>query len=367
MNELAKYKTYIFLFLFPVVLLSLKSSQIASIRAPYLSLLKALQAPDQGKEARFIELEENLSLLASENATLKKSLRECYEIIDQFHLIQAKKSLAAAKLVPADVYSKETMEGFEKVKQALPARVYARPYEHWASYLWVDVGTNVSKGLSTDLIGKNSPVVIGDNLVGVVEEVYPSCAKIRLITDGNLYPSVRVARGGAQTLLFDETLVKALELASISDTGLDPKEKEVFVALIKKMRQQTSPKATKLLAKGILQGAGGALWHKKKALFTGKGFNYDFADFAGPALDLATGLPYDEGGAMQNGPPIIQEGDILVTTGLDGIFPPGFKAGLVTFVSPFEEGSFYYTLEAKPLFNPDNLTTVFILPPTETI
>ena len=63
--------------------------------------------------------------------------------------------------------------------------------------------------------------------------------------------------------------------------------------------------------------------------------------------------------------PILKVGDLLVTTGMDGVFPSGLKVGEVVDVEPLKEGDCYYELTAKPTCNHiDELSYVFVLPPS---
>ena len=56
-------------------------------------------------------------------------------------------------------------------------------------------------------------------------------------------------------------------------------------------------------------------------------------------------------------------GDILVTTGMDGVFPADLKIAKVTKIESLKEGDYYYTLEAKPLSKQlEDLSAVIILP-----
>lgn len=363
--ETQRYRSFLLLLLFLVFLLSLNPSQISFARTPYLSLLKFLDDPNKGQNSTFIELEENLNLLANENLRLKNSLAACYEIIEQAHTTEVKQALNTTLAFEDCLFKEDSIKALEAVSCSIPAKVYARPYSHWASFIWVDIGERANRQVHKKVIGKNSPVVFGDHLVGVVEEVYPHTAKVRLITDANLFPSVRVARGDPQVLLLKEAIGKLLELSLVVETGLDNEELQRWHVLSEKVNDRLKLKGSRLLAKGFIHGKGGALWHSRTQTFLGTGFNYDFSDKVGPALDLGTGLPYEEGGARKNGLTMIQEGDVLMTTGMDGIFPAGLKAGLVTKVLPLEEGAYFYQLEAKPLYNPDALSSVFILPPPE--
>ena len=53
---------------------------------------------------------------------------------------------------------------------------------------------------------KNSPVIIGFQVVGVVDYVGKWCSRAKLITDSSLTPSVRVSRGVYEDILFQDHL-----------------------------------------------------------------------------------------------------------------------------------------------------------------
>ena len=65
-------------------------------------------------------------------------------------------------------------------------------------------------------------------------------------------------------------------------------------------------------------------------------------------------------------PPLLQTGDLLITTGLDGLFPRGLKVATVVEVFPLQEGDYYYELLAEPLVDLwQDFSYVYILPPLE--
>ena len=191
-------------------------------------------------------------------------------------------------------------------QRVVAGRVIFRDPGSWSSSLWIDVGS-----AHDALIQKNSPVIVGRSLVGVIDYVGKKQSRVRLITDSGLKPSVRTVRGGT------------------TENGED-----VY------------------LAKGILQGAGTPLWRSANHTLRGIGFNYDFPDEKGPARELISSVP------------IIQKHDVLVTTGLDGVFPPGLSVAEVTRIFPLKEGAYTYEIEAKPLVeNLDSLHTLFVISP----
>jgi len=191
--------------------------------------------------------------------------------------------------------------------QALPAKVVFREPVSWSSFLWLDVGEADNEALGKTVVSKNSPVVLGESIVGVVENVERHRCLVRLITDAQLVPSVRAVRERPPGALF--------------------------------------------LAKGELKGSAEVAFRQKSTLLKGAGFNCDFADEEGPARDLRT-------------PGLIQPGDLLITTGMDGVFPQGFSVAVVTEVKPLREGSAAYELLAEMTAGSlDEVKQLFVLPP----
>lgn len=61
---------------------------------------------------------------------------------------------------------------------------------------------------------------------------------------------------------------------------------------------------------------------------------------------------------------LVQVGDLLVTSGIDGIFPSDLPIATVSAVFPIREGRCTYEIEALSLAgNFDELTELFVLPP----
>ena len=184
---------------------------------------------------------------------------------------------------------------------AMPAQAVYRTPSSWSSSLWINVGEDDNRVLGRSVIAKNSPVVSGGALVGVIDYVGKKQARVRLITDAGLSPAVRCVRGSAY------------------------------------------------LAKGELHGSSAPLWRSRGSSLQGIGFNFDFAD---------------EEGAKSKDVPILQEGDTLVTTGLDGVFPPDLLVGKVTKVHPMQAGGSAYAIVAEPAAKDLNdLDLLFVLSP----
>lgn len=188
------------------------------------------------------------------------------------------------------------------------ARVVYRSPAFWDSSLWIR--THQGSLL------KNSPVVLGNTLIGIIDLEAGPKARVLLITDPQFVVSVRVKRGNA------------------------------------------------LLAKGELAGYTQLGARAKKTRLSGVGFHYDFADEEGPAKDLRTGRPV--GRPDSPSVPLLAIGDHLVTTGMDGLFPKGLDVATVVSIAPLQEGDYFYDLEAESLSSDLNdLRFVFVLPPVE--
>lgn len=218
---------------------------------------------------------------------------------------------------------------------SIEAKVIFRDPAFWSSGIWIDKGEKENRRLGKIIVAKNSPVIVGNCLVGVVEQVEESRSFVRLITDSELTPSVRAIRGGEANYHLYELLdqvVKELELRNDDLPG-----KQGVIAALEGMKNGVSNKdTTQFLAKGELHGSSYPLWRQRSDVLKGIGFNYEFED--------------EEGGPMRMHEkrriPLLQKGDLLITSGLDGIFPKGLSVAIVKKILPLKEGSFSYDLEA---------------------
>lgn len=251
--------------------------------------------------------------------------------------------------------------------KALPAKISFRQPSFWSSALWINVGEKHNARLGKQVIGKNSPVILGSSLIGLVEYVGNSQSRVRLITDPSLGISVRAVRGGEQNrYLFDQIQSLLFCLDSRSDLFSSLEEKNGVMALLFQLRKRIEgPSPDLYLAKGELKGYGTPLWRSRQVKLRGVGFNYDFADTEGPARHLLSGQTY-ENTSTTTPIRLIEKGDLLVTTGLDSLFPAGLKVATVSCVEPLREGASSYEIEAIPLVsNLDTLSDLFVLPPLQ--
>jgi len=277
--------------------------------------------------------------LKLENQLLKKEMDKAHQVIDQA------KSLQLSKLVPAEV-------------------IYRAPTT-WNSSLWINRGRETNAELGYEIIAKNSPVLSGSALIGVVDYVGKKQSRVRLITDSGLSIAVRAARGEPQHQRFSKCLDDLTAyLANVEGSPINESQKKQLVQQLKTLKKVLLPgQDCLLLAKGELHGSSLPLWRSNGELLQGVGFNYDFADDEGPARDLRSGIPYGshESG---NGLPLLKERDILITTGMDGVFPSGLQVAEVVSIGTLEEGDYTYELVATPIAgNLNEVSLLFVMPP----
>lgn len=222
----------------------------------------------------------------------------------------------------------------------IPARVVFREPVNWSSSFWIGVGEG--------LVKEGCPVVVGNKVVGIVEEVGASRSKVRLITDQRLSVSVQAVRGGQQNRFVASQLQETMEILSDrTDLGGAKEMTHVMNAFLESIDLEEKDH---YLAKGEIRGASRPLWRILGDRLKGIGFHYYFADEKGPARKL------------ESDPPLIQVGDLLVTTGMDGLFPPDLQVGVVTKVFPLREGETTFSIEAKACVqNISDLKDVFVL------
>lgn len=299
-------------------------------------------SPEMKNELEGLKLENHNLLtqveLLKAQVDLEKLVGEEAELLKQF--------------VKDDAYAKRRKaEIFRLIDLYTPAvigKVIFRETASWSSSFWINLGEKTNQDLGKTVIAKNSPVVAGTSLLGIIEYVGEHRSRVRLITDASIVPSVRVLRGGQQKQVIALQTKKLLEMLNgceeISQDHSLKKELQDFY-------QKLNPSGVNFyLAKGELRGMRSPLFRSRHALLQGVGFNYDFDDEEGSAQDLKS--------------PLVHKGDILVTTGMDGIFPAGLRTGQVTKVFPLKEGASAYELDALSLIeNFDDISYVTVLPP----
>lgn len=308
-----------------------------------------------------ITVQEELSKSLLENELLKMELSRLNDIFQsELNLQTYLKELDS----PTETTVKLTQQRRKQLREllkvemsAIPAKVIYRTPSAWNSTFWINIGSD--KGLEM-----NSPVVVGDAIIGVVDYIGARQARVRLITDSALTPAVRVVRGGIQQEHFS-LQVEELEdyLLRHSELFETQEQKQLLLSVLERLqRQMKSSKDSQLLAKGEIQGSGAPLWRTSGKTLQGVGFNYDFADEEGEARDLRTGKREDDWNDKEI--PLVETHDLLVTSGMDGVFPPGLKVATVVKVSPLKEGDIAYQLTALPVAKDlDDLSVVYVLRP----
>lgn len=297
-----------------VAALSLSTISSDALRSGSLTILTPLMNLFSSNRIAFIQ-EQEIARLNLENQLLKGDLAALHGLVEQEKFLYEKLAAEARIESKADSHDREIQYLFELELQSLPAKIVFRPLNSWNSSLWISAGEQDNARLGRLAIAKNSPVVIGKAVVGVVDYVGSKQSRIRLITDASLNPYVRVKRG------------------------------------------------QHLLAKGELAGESAPALRGRTQKLRGLGFNYDFADAEGPARDLRSGAPFKADPAHPP-LPLVQPQDLLITTGMDGIFPKGLEVGIVEKILPLKEGDYGYDLEALPAAgNLNSLSFVFVLPP----
>ena len=308
-----------------------------------------------------ISFQEELSKSQLENELLKMELTRLNEIfLSELKLQSYLKELET----PAESAMKLTQHRRKQLREllkielnAIPARVIYRTPSAWNSTLWINAGSD--KGIET-----NSPVVVGDAIIGVIDYVGSRQSRVRLITDSGLTPSVRVVRGSDQQ---DHLSVQLVELEDYllrhAELFESPEQKRAILNYLEALQKQFKGTAHTLqLAKGEIKGSGAPLWRSSGKMLQGVGFNYDFEDDVSGVRDLRTGRLENDWNDAEVA--LVEPQDLLVTTGMDGVFPAGFKVATVVKVFPLKEGDIAYQLTARPVAkNLDDLSIVYVLRP----
>ena len=368
------FTIYFSLALFLFVLLNIPSPFVDKIRARVIPFFVATAHYFKSHTVQNL-VEEKYRVLELENQMLKnqvQSVREWLrseERIDQ--QVKHLKDISEIKIADADLrqFLKRRVDDLCKLLSSglysLPAEVIFREPVSWSSAFWIDRGMADNRKLGKQIIAEDSPVVVGRSIVGVVEYVGEKRSRVRLITDHSLSPSVRVVRGSEQNrMLLEHVEILQDHLKLRKDIiGFANEYNTVFQELKTLQTALQKDLGDRYLAKGVLQGASAPLWRSRKSLLKGKGFNYDSSDREGPARELHGGASLFLGVEV-NPEEILKVGDLLVTLGMDGVFPPGLHVATVSKIFPLKEGGYAYDIEAKPTAgNLDAITFVQVLPP----
>jgi cell shape-determining protein MreC len=355
-----------YFFIFIVLLLSMSISKgaaekmrgsTASFFAPFwekmlIAKYKIFHPLTPAPSLTVLSLEEERQKLELENQLLNNELASLYDYFSQ--QAKVKNQMEGTEIDSTDFLKKL------KIK-ALPARVIFRSLDTWNQNLWINIGE--SENGDENIISLNSPVVAGSAVIGVVDYVGKNQSRVRLITDPGLTPSVRALRGGEQDAVLGEQIEMLVDLLKRKRIKNAPAESlEQLDLLLTNLKARLHPlKKTWHLGKGELQGLSRPSGRGKEYALKGTGFNYDFPDEKGGPYDLRSGKTLPE---QSMALPLVKVNDILVTTGMDGVFPPGLKVAKIDKIEPLKEGDYFYELEASPLASHlQGLSLVFVLPP----
>jgi rod shape-determining protein MreC len=344
--------SYFVLALLCFSLLNFRFSFIENIRGPFFGFeeLFAARATDQSA----MEIAE----LKAENLHLKQQLSDVKTYLQSEDYLEnlLKKCAYYENDTPSNfsTYYKrrldETIDYLNIAKWQVSANVIYREPSNWGSSVWVDVGQVHNKMYRQKIIAIDSPVILGDHLIGVVEKVDKHKSLVRLITDSKISPSVRCVRGHEQDILLKNSMHKLIDVLSLQEGD---KYAHVIKALSEEVKLSGDDQS-QFLAKGVLHGSSHPVWRSRSLELQGVGFNYDFGDQEG-----APRLLHEESKSA-----LFQKGDALLTTGMDGVFPPNLLVAFVSEVKPLKEGAVSCDLKAKialPEFS--DLRKVTILPP----
>lgn len=340
---------------------------LAPLWEKILSFKHFLKHPSQPSPFSTLSVKEELQRLQLEKQLLETEVGYLQKQLDEQLIFNSQ----LAQITKDSHLSTDAKNSFQRTLKttqwrlkAAPARVIFRSFDTWNSSLWINVGEATNQMHPTRIVALNSPVVVGHTIVGILDYVGQHQSRVRLITNSRLNPSVRASRGGEQDFLMNEQIENLLQqMQHKKQLSLSPDDQAQLFELLTKLKQNLQPfKKSWYLAKGELLGSSYPSRAGQNVLLKGTGFNYDVADQEGDKRDLRNGKFSTS--TQEHSLSILNVNDILVTTGMDGIFPPGFQVAVVTQVGLLKEGDYFYHLEAQTLANSlEELSLVFVLPP----
>ncbi|MCH1430369.1 MAG: hypothetical protein L7U87_06370 [Chlamydiales bacterium] len=300
-------------------------------------------------------LEKNNSILMLENALLKEELLK----LSSIELEKLSHNFPFTNFALTD---NDQLINRVKARAVIGKVIYRNPAS-WSSSIWINLGETHNKKGQPPVIAVNSPVTSGGALIGIIDYVGKQQSRVRLITDSGMTIPVRASRGKNSSALLIERLkeLQFLATSKLADS-LNKEEQDQLLSvsdsLISKLSEATE---STYLAKGEVRGKSLPLWRSYQQSLEGTGFNYEFSDDQGNSVSLDKAIMAPENA-------IISDGDLLVTSGLDGFLPSGLSVAIVSRVHLLKEGAYYFELDAIPAAGDINeVTTVSILPPVSPI
>lgn len=251
--------SYFFIVAVLLIIMSISHSTSEKIRGASVAIASPLWEKMEGIKAEAkLPIKDQIHRLQLENQLLSNELSYLLSLFDYQEGIQSQ-----ANNFQIDI-SQETRQAFPKLTEnlklqidALPARVLMRSFDTWNSSLWINVGSDDNQNHSSEVIAKNSPVLVGNAVVGVIDYVDKKQSRVRLITDAGLNPSVRAARGGEQEIAMGEqidNIINWIKRKKISQLAVEDKYK--LLSLLTTLKTTLQPfKKSFYLAKGELHGS----------------------------------------------------------------------------------------------------------------
>lgn len=352
------HKTYGFLFLTLLTLLLLPSVFLKKIQNNWVHSFNRVFS----KTTKFESVAEDQVIL--ENQILKSQITYIQEWIfaqqkmDDFILeIKKLEKNQGLSLINQDAQKKRLKILGDYIalfgRYAIGTIIFKEPFSS-SSFAWLNVGELYNQKIGNNLIQKNSPVVVGDILVGIVEEVFLRHSKIRMVTDPNLVVAVRAIRGKSQSREINRKAYDLLDTLELSqDFNWD--QKETLKSLLAELHTNLEKEGQdRFYAKGEVYGAEFSPFYSYDHTLIGDGFQMQVQSKSSKFLQTPDGFKEV----------VIKRGDLLETTGLDGIFPKGLKVAIVTEIAPSKLGRLAYKIKAKSLIEKlQDIQYVQILPP----
>lgn len=371
------YRSYIFLALFFLTVLNLPLSWSQSLRSGVVTTVSPFWKQGQVLKASFLypssvqiadtslkKEKEKLELenikLKQQNENLRKRLFSDERIESRLKKLERFENLEKKTPKLKEFFTRRNQEA-EKLLNleltTLSAEVIFRDPSSWSETLWINVGKKHNQKLGQTIVSVGSPVLEGTYVIGVIDYVGKKHSRVRLLTDSSVVPSVRAVRGNAQNRELSN--LTSLLLEHLTFRG-ESKQLHQELGELKERLKEDSGEF--YLAKGELVGTSSSLLRSRSSILKGVGFNYDFADSEGPARELRSGAPLDEL-RKEKAFSLLSVGDLLVTTGLDGVFPPGLPLAVVKEVEPLKEGAIAYEIKARLCAGSlEEITDVVVLP-----
>lgn len=261
-----------------------------------------------------------------------------YESIEQKHLFLLEKS---------PFYSQ-----FQKyIEGSTPGWILYRPSTPGSCIVWIKTLNPVQKG---------SAVIIGDCVVGFIDVVHGLCARLRLVTDTRSKVAVEIKKASAlhkegigdvsasmKALSMDVSYWQFLaEHGLFQDSSRALEIQKLLKDLQKELYSDRALESTSL--QGLLRGSPN-FWRYGQNHLVAEGFYRQ--------------IEISETSFKPNSNPI-EPGDLLVTSGLDGRYPPGLRVGYVSGVRAQDPANTLFEVEASSaLADFSKEKWVWVLPP----